>query len=824
MFRKKYIPAFALGLAVALSVPSVAQTSRPITWSQDLAFLQKLTPAEAAVQQETVDSIHHEVERWLALHPNKQVKLSAVPSRPWTEAQTEAQIEELSAAVTILAADEAHPFHLGQTEVVVSAAVSPLSPNAVSVSQDQLQATDTIHLTQAIDQLPGIEISHNSGMRNEASYYLRGFSNTEVPLYVDGIPQYVPYDGRIDLNRFLISDLAEVQVTRGYTSVLLGPNAMAGSINLVTREPQKPYEADLAIGTGSGNQLNSSAIVGRRAKKYFIQGNLDWAQRDYIPLPGGYRWPVGGYPFTGSIKQFTNEDPNTESYDQKYGARIGWTPKPGDEYVFSYTTQKGKKDAMLYLGLDNTYSSSSYKWPYWSKESYYFLSSTTLDDKSVLKSRIYYDKFKNEMEGFADQTYSTPTYISYYDDHTDGGTIEYHTTHVARNAIGASFTFKDDTHHEWAYGSMWGASSPLPQYPWRTLRDQQTSYGIEDLITVTSRLHVTGGFSVDHINGMTVQVYTSSATNNVYGIKANTCAANPTNTSYSGCTPHYTEYNPQVAATYAISQKDTVYVTFSRRGRFPTMSNLFASSAAGSSVPNPNLKDEHAKNWNFGYTRVFNSRFSADIQLFRSDLTDAIVSGYGYTTDSTVCPKGKTSTINGTTYYRCSVNWNAGKSTNQGVEVQIHARPFDRVSLEANYDYLNRYIGDQVTTPTSGTSSFNGGATASSSSMSVLEGIPRHKVSAIATITAPRGIVGTVRERYEGSILLDDSGTAVYAVHPTGYWKTAMAVTDVGVMVPLYKGAKLQTGVNNLLDRYYQYNAGYPEAGRNWFLNLRYQY
>ena len=57
--------------------------------------------------------------------------------------------------------------------------------------------------------------------------------------------------------------------------------------------------------------------------------------------------------------------------------------------------------------------------------------------------------------------------------------------------------------------------------------------------------------------------------------------------------------------------------------------------------------------------------------------------------------------------------------------------------------------------------------------------------------------------------------------HPYG---EALAVADLEAIVPVYKQATVQIGVKNLLDRNYFYVAGYPEAGRNWFLNMRYQF
>lgn len=809
MSRKRCIPALALAWAMALSVSGVAQTSRPVTWSGDLEYLQKLTPSEATVQQGSVDTIRHEVERWLALHPNQQVKLSAAPERPWTAAQTQAQIKELSQAVTILAADEAHPFHLGQTEVDVQAVLSPLSPMAASVDQTQIQATNSISVTQALDMLPGVEIGHPGSKRNEATYYVNGFSNKQVPLYMDGIPIYVPYDGYIDLNRFLSSDLSEVQISRGYSSPLLGPGAMGGAINLVSREPQRPYEADLAIGTGSGNQLNASARLGRRAKKYFVQGGLDWAQKDYIPLSGNFRYATGGYTNLTSNIKLTNEEPMSSSRDEKYTARLGWTPKPGDEYVFSYINQKGVKDGLLYLGKNSSSSESAWKWPYWNKTSYYFLSKTSLGDKSYLKFRGYYDQLQNHLSMYDNTTYSSMALakkysgLSYYDDHTDGMSLEYHTRLIPRNALGFSFFFKDDTHHEWERNLPDASTAYLS--PWKTLRDQQTSYGVEDSVTLTSRLHLTAGFSADHINGMTAEAYNAAGTATV----PFTCESNESNSSYSGCTPHYWEYNPQAALTYSVSSTGTAFFTISKRGRFPVMKELY-SSTFGTTVPNPNLKDEHSLNYNFGYTHVFNPRLTGEAQAFYSDVTDEIVSGSFYTQDATLCPGA---TYTAATGYKCSYSWNAGNASHMGLELDVKARPMNRVSVTANYAYLNRHIGspDKVTS----TEFTNATVT----NLSGLTGVPKHKLAAIMMIDGPRQIEGMVRERYEGGIIVNDTINSA-----SKYWSTAMAVTDLGVTVPVAKGFKAQAGVNNLLDRSYFYTAGYPEAGRNWYLNVRYQY
>ncbi len=43
---------------------------------------------------------------------------------------------------------------------------------------------------------------------------------------IHGVPIYVPYDGNLDLARILTNNLGAVEVSKGYSSLLQGPNQM----------------------------------------------------------------------------------------------------------------------------------------------------------------------------------------------------------------------------------------------------------------------------------------------------------------------------------------------------------------------------------------------------------------------------------------------------------------------------------------------------------------------------------------------------------------------------------------------------------------------
>ena len=57
-----------------------------------------------------------------------------------------------------------------------------------------LQANDRPSLAGALALAPGVTFTR-SGSRNETGVCVRGFDMRQVPLFVDGIPIYTPYDG-----------------------------------------------------------------------------------------------------------------------------------------------------------------------------------------------------------------------------------------------------------------------------------------------------------------------------------------------------------------------------------------------------------------------------------------------------------------------------------------------------------------------------------------------------------------------------------------------------------------------------------------------------
>jgi iron complex outermembrane receptor protein len=197
----------------------------------------------------------------------------------------------------------------------------------------------------------------------------------------------------------------------------------------------------------------------------------------------------------------------------------------------------------------------------------------------------------------------------------------------------------------------------------------------------------------------------------------------------------------------------------------------------------------------------------AQVDFFRSDIRNAI--------------ENATVNVVGNTLYKsqcqtpaaCKVFVNVGEEIREGFEVTVHSTPLSRLTLDANYSFLNRSL------PTIPTAISIDGLPATIPAV-YLTGTPKHKAVGTATVRLPRKMLFLATARYESGAYyqLDGSSSGFPTQAPP------FGTVDLGGVAPLSSKVTLQLGVNNLFDRLYYYQEGYPQPGRNWYVRMRYRY
>jgi iron complex outermembrane receptor protein len=528
------------------------------------------------------------------------------------------------------------------------------APSAAEYTGETLSAStiakmNKLTVSESVNLISGITLSAN-GPRNESLIFIRGFDLRQVPIFIDGIPVYVPYDGYADLNRFTVFDLSQIQISKGGSSVLYGANTLGGAVNLVTQKPKNPTELNGFLGWLSGGQkanVNAGILKG----KFYGQLGLSHYKRDFFPMSNR---------FTPTRTEDGGNRNNSFHTDNKLSFKIGFTPSEGSEYSISYITQQAEKGTPSYTGQDTLnprYDRPRYwRWPKWNKESLYFISKSALGPKAYLKTRLFYDAFENELKSYDDANFNSQekpyAFTSIYDDYTLGGSLEVGLDYWENHFVKFAAHYKKDVHRESGPG--------LPEL---TQSDYTVSLGFEDAVNPSPRMKLIFGINWNARGSIRVDQLVEEE---ILSLPSNRSEA----------------INGQVMVEYQLrNPKNRIFTMAARKTRFATLKDRY-SFRLGIAIPNPDLNPENA--WNFEYGLDFGSlnRFSFRPVLFYSALDDVI------------------QTVNNAAYDEETDTWveqqqNAGRARFFGFEIPLSYEVSDKFLLGAHYTFIRReQLGD----------------------------------------------------------------------------------------------------------------------------------
>jgi vitamin B12 transporter len=147
-------------------------------------------------------------------------------------------------------------------EVVVAATRSRTAISSVGVSASVLDETDlrdrqTVRLTDALSELPGLNTATTGGVGAQASLFVRGGESRFARVLIDGVPVNEP-GGFFNFGTLLTPDVERVEVVRGSFGTLYGSDALAGVIALQTASLEGGRRLK---GSAGGGDLGSSSFA-----------------------------------------------------------------------------------------------------------------------------------------------------------------------------------------------------------------------------------------------------------------------------------------------------------------------------------------------------------------------------------------------------------------------------------------------------------------------------------------------------------------------------------------------------------------------------------
>jgi len=191
-------------------------------------------------------------------------------------------------------------------QVVVSATRFDIpldqSPASVSViSSQDIEQKQIERASDALREVPGLSVVQTGTAGQLTSVFMRGLPSQDMQVLLDGIPINQGLSGGMNFADFTTDDIDRIEVVRGPQSTLYGPRALAGVIQIFTKQ-----------GTGTPDIM----VAGEGGSYDTFR---EWAQSE---------GKIDGFDYSVSMSRLDTENarPNNNYRNTAAIADVGWSP------------------------------------------------------------------------------------------------------------------------------------------------------------------------------------------------------------------------------------------------------------------------------------------------------------------------------------------------------------------------------------------------------------------------------------------------------------------------------------------------------------------
>lgn len=160
---------------------------------------------------------------------------------------------------------------LSLNEVVVSANRNETNRKEASVvvgivSPKLFAATNSVCLAEGLNFQPGLRVENNCNNCGFTQVRINGLEGPYSQILIDSRPVFSALSGVYGLEQIPVNMIERVEVVRGGGSALYGSNAIAGTINIITKEAlnnslSAGYNYELIGGSASDNSVNLNTSI-----------------------------------------------------------------------------------------------------------------------------------------------------------------------------------------------------------------------------------------------------------------------------------------------------------------------------------------------------------------------------------------------------------------------------------------------------------------------------------------------------------------------------------------------------------------------------------
>ena len=668
-------------------------------------------------------------------------------------------------------------------EMVVSATRSEkkLLDTAASVSVITDKDLNKMHinnLDEAFVKIPGVYVGRLSGIGSTTSQtVMRGVNAANsVAVLVDGVQVNDSYNGSVTWSAIPVDMVKRVEVLRGPASVLYGGNALAGVINIITKDVDKT-SVNLKLSYGSNNTQNHSLYVaGKASDKLDFNVNYEKKRTDgYVTDPvlsskavfgaettttntGAKRWIIGN-------KGKRQWDENTVGvgfkyhFDESKSLALDFTK---NEYEYSYSAPTS------YFGDDIIKKAGTYF--------------STPGEKASNKYNMTYNDSENGWKavvGYSDQYKQHDTSISKATDSSKPNTrfsfdLQKNQTISANNNAVFGLNYRKDEMDATVYklADKFNSDSKIAVDSMASGTNKSFSAYVMDEHKFSDRWTATAGLRYD-----------KWSTDGRILLPNKTEAINYDESTYDN-------WSPSLSVMYKPEADSSVYLSWGKAFEAPSLYRMYSSSYSSNvyNIANPNLKPQKAETFELGYKKDLNNKSAIGVSVY-----DTKYKGLLYKNSL-----GVVDGMNATCYQ------NAGEAEAKGFELELNHNFDDKWSAFLNYTYQNPVIKK---------------ALKATEKDKYVTAIPKEVFRAGVTYSDDKWSGMLTGEYISKRFSKTDNSDIVNGVYGS---YDPYFIMNMDISYSFNKNYTLTASVNNILDRdFFNY---YYQPGRTYSVELNYRF
>lgn len=462
--------------------------------------------------------------------------------------------------------------------------------SAIEVSVDSLGLTAAPTVEEVLREIPSVHVRTNS--RGEAEISVRGSESRQVALLVDGVPITLGWDARTDVSVLPAGATREINVIRGLSSILHGPNVLGGVVEMsVARGSGAPEEKRAELtGTydgvgGYGTAAHATIPIEKTDGNWLVRAGVGFRDSPGAPLADGVSEPVPG-----------DEDHlrlNTDMTSADGFLALSYTRDAGAWWSFAASTFSAKRGIAGELGAEEP---RLWRYPHISRT--ILATSAGTGDRTTpfgrgdVEASIGVDMGHSEIRSYATRAYDEIVGTEDGDDRTVSVRLLGDHTLGTHGDLRAAFTFADIRHD----ASVDGETAEYEQ--------RLASLGAESVWRLVERRRG----PIEALRLSVGGVLDRGQTPRTGGLPS---------------LGTLDDWGAHVGLTALTNHGNTLFhAGASRRGRFPALRETY-SEALNRFEPNPDLHPEHLLAFEGGVTTRLGD---GELQLvgFHHRLSDAI--------------------------------------------------------------------------------------------------------------------------------------------------------------------------------------------------------